>query len=100
MALLAIYAAADRTPPAGLRSAPWWAWLGGFYGAAFVSALAYAAPRLGLAQTLTLAIASQVAAALVLDHFGLLGLKETPISALRIAGVLLVLAGVVLVRRG
>ncbi|HWU73528.1 MAG TPA: DMT family transporter, partial [Sphingomonas sp.] len=90
----------DRTPPAALRGAPAWAWAGGFYGACFVAAMAYAAPRLGLATTLTIAIATQLATALVLDHFGLLGLKVAPISLGKIAGVVLVLAGVVLVRRG
>jgi K+-transporting ATPase A subunit len=38
--------------------------------------------------------------ALVLDHFGLLGLKVTPVSLGRIAGVACVLGGIVLVRRG
>lgn len=94
------WAAFDRTPPSALRGAPVWAWIGGLYGACFVAAMAYAAPRLGLATTLTVAIASQLATALVLDHFGLLGLKVEPVSLGRIAGVVLVLAGIVLVRRG
>ena len=94
------WAAIDRTAPTALRGAPAWAWAGGLYGACFVAAMAYAAPRLGLATTLTIAIASQLATALLLDHFGLLGLKEAPISLGKVAGVVLVLAGVVLVRRG
>ena len=94
------WAAMDRTAPSALRGAPAWAWAGGLYGACFVAAMAYAAPRLGLATTLTIAIASQLATALLLDHFGLLGLKVAPISLGKIAGVVLVLAGVVLVRRG
>ena len=94
------WAAIDRTSPTALRGAPVWAWAGGLYGACFVAAMAYAAPRLGLATTLTIAIATQLATALVLDHFGLLGLKVAPISLWKVAGVVLVLAGVVLVRRG
>jgi len=94
------WVAIDRTSPATLRGAPVWAWVGGLYGACFVAAMAYAAPRLGLATTLTIAIATQLATALVLDHFGLLGLKVAPISLWKVAGVVLVLAGVVLVRRG
>jgi transporter family-2 protein len=94
------WAAIDRTAPSALRGAPAWAWIGGLYGACFVAAMAYAAPRLGLATTLTIAIASQLAMALVLDHFGLLGLKVAPVSLGRIAGVALVLAGIVFVRRG
>jgi len=94
------WAAIDRTSLAALRGAPVWAWVGGLYGACFVAAMAFAAPRLGLATTLTVAIATQLATALVLDHFGLLGLKVAPISLWKVAGVVLVLAGVVLVRRG
>jgi transporter family-2 protein len=98
--LLAIWAIFDRTAPAPLRSAPNWAWFGGFYGAGFVVAMAYAAPRLGLATALTVAIASQIGTAIVLDHFGLLGLKAHPVGAVRLAGAAMVLAGAVLVRRG
>jgi len=90
------WAAIDRTSLAALRGAPVWAWVGGLYGACFVAAMAFAAPRLGLATTLTVAIATQLATA----HFGLLGLKVAPISLWKVAGVVLVLAGVVLVRRG
>lgn len=98
--LLAIWAAADRTSWSSLRGAPGWAWFGGLYGACYVAALAYATPRLGLAAALTLAIAAQIATALLLDRYGLLGLKPEPLSAPRLAGAALVIAGVVLVRRG
>lgn len=100
LALLAVWALANRTAPAALRQAPGWTLIGGFYGAAFVAALAYAAPRLGITVALTLAIASQLAAALVLDHFGLLGLRLAPVSAIKLAGVSCMVAGVVLVQRG
>jgi transporter family-2 protein len=97
--LAGAWLATDRTSPTTLHGAPAWAWLGGLYGAVFVAAMAYAAPRLGLATTLTVAIASQLATALVLDHFGLLGLKAIPVSPGRIVGVAIVLVGIVLVRR-
>lgn len=99
-ALLAAWLALDRTPPAALRGAPGWAWFGGFYGAGFVAAMAFAVPRLGLALTLTLAIASQLVAALLLDRFGLLGLPRVALSTPRLLGAGLVVAGVVLSRQG
>ncbi|KQN90442.1 hypothetical protein ASE95_13185 [Sphingomonas sp. Leaf231] len=97
--LLAVWAV-DRTPLSALRSAPWWAWLGGLYGAAFVAALAFAAPRMGIAAALSVAIASQLAAALTLDHFGLLDLPQQPVTVTKLAGIALVLIGVVVFRRG
>jgi transporter family-2 protein len=98
--LLAIWLAVDRTPPPAFRSVPAWGWAGGFYGAAFVTAVAFAAPRLGLATTLTVAIATQVATALVLDHVGGLGLKVDPVTWPKLAGAALMLVGVVIIRRG
>ena len=98
--LLAAWLAIGRPAEAGLRAAPAWAWLGGLYGACFVAALAFAVPRLGLAVTLTVAIASQLGAALLLDRTGALGLQATPLSLPRVGGVALVIAGVLLMRRG
>lgn len=98
--LLVAWLATGRPATGSLRDAPAWAWAGGFYGACFVAALAFAVPRLGLASTLTLAIASQVVAALLLDRWGALGLSPTPIGFGRLAGVALVITGAVLVRRG
>ena len=100
VALLALWLAADRTPAAGLRGVPWWAWTGGLYGVVYVSISAFAAPRLGLASMLTIAIAAQLIAALTIDHFGWLRLAQSPISLVKVMGVVLVLGGVVLVRRG
>lgn len=97
--LLAIWSLYDRTPLATVRQAPPWAWIGGLYGVTFVFAVAYATPRLGLAVTLTIAIASQLALAVALDHFGLLGLKAMPVTGTKLMGVALVVAGVLLVRR-
>ncbi len=97
--LAVAWAAFDRTAPAALKGVPSWAWLGGLYGAGFVAAMAYAAPRLGLATALTVAIASQLATALLLDHFGLLGLKTEPVTLPRLLGAALVIGGVVLMRR-
>jgi transporter family-2 protein len=61
---------------------------------------AFGAPRIGVGPLLTAAIAGQLVGAVVLDHFGLLGLARQPVSMEKIAGVALVLLGAWLVRRG
>ncbi len=100
VALFATWLASGNRPAASaFAGLPWYAWVGGLYGAVFVGAAAFAAPRIGLASLVTIGIAGQIAAALWLDHYGALGLPREPISLGRIIGVLLVLAGVVLVRR-
>jgi transporter family-2 protein len=101
VALLAAWlASANRPAPAVFSALPWYAWLGGLYGACFIAAGVYATPRIGLASMITISVAGQVAMALWLDHLGAFGLAREPASPLRVAGVLLVIVGVVLVRRG
>lgn len=83
--------------PGALASTPWWAWLGGVFGAFVVTMSIFLAPRLG---ALTLAIAvicGQVITSLVLDREGWLGYPRVPISSSRAAGTLLMLLGVILV---
>jgi transporter family-2 protein len=82
-----------------LRDVPWYAWAGGFYGAFFVAVGAFAAPRLGIASLITIAVAGQMIAALAIDHYGAFGLDRAPITPGRLLGIALVIAGVVLVRR-
>ena len=100
VALLIVWAATSTRPrAAAFASLPWYAWVGGVYGAVFVGVAAYAAPRIGVASLITIGIAGQIAMALLLDHVGALGLAREPINLGRIAGALLVIAGVLLVRR-
>lgn len=100
-ALLLVWLGSGNRPGAApFASLPWYAWVGGVYGAIYVTVAAFAAPRLGLASLITIGIAGQILAALLLDHIGGLGLTREPISLTKVGGALLVIAGVVLVRRG
>jgi transporter family-2 protein len=95
-----VAASSGRLLAPELRGVPWYAWVGGLYGAFFVVIAAFAAPRIGVGSLVTAAIAGQLLAALVLDHFGLLGLPRQLVTLERVAGVVLVLVGAALVRRG
>ncbi|WP_396595313.1 DMT family transporter [Brevundimonas sp. R86498] len=101
-AALGLLALALQTRPdvTAMRGLPAYAWVGGLYGAVFVVAAAWAVPRLGVATTITLMVAGQLMLSLVLDHFGALGVPRNPVSLTRLAGVALVIGGVLLVRRG
>ena len=88
-----------RPDVGAMKALPWWAWMGGLYGCAFVVSAAWGVPRLGVATTITVMIAGQLLLSLALDHFGALGDEKQPLSLGRIAGVALVIGGVVLVRR-
>lgn len=82
-----------------LASSPWWVWVGGLLGAVFVTAAATLAPRLGAATFISLSIAGQVLVSILLDQFGLVGFAQRPATPMRILGALLLVAGVLLVRK-
>ncbi len=84
--------------PDRLAGAPWWIWVGGLLGAFYVLGSVVTAPRLGAATLVALILAGQATASLLVDHFGWVGFPENPVSPGRIAGLLLVAAGVALVR--
>lgn len=91
----------SRVPLPGLSSAatqPWWLWCGGALGAFFVAVTIFLAPRLGATNMLAWLLAGQMLAALLLDHFGLLGYPLHSLSIGRLAGVVLLVAGVLLIR--
>jgi transporter family-2 protein len=83
---------------ARLGDAPWWVWIGGALGAFYVAASIVTAPKLGAAQLVALVVAGQALASLVVDQFGWVGFEAKPISAGRAIGMVLVGAGVALVR--
>ena len=57
------------------------------------------APRLGVAMTFSLIVLGQMLITLVIDHFGLLGVPVQQVTLSRVAGILLVIGGVVLIRK-
>jgi bacterial/archaeal transporter family-2 protein len=81
-----------------LFQAPWWAWIGGILGACYLWIALMLAPRLGAAVLVSLVVAGQLLASLLLDHYGLLGFPQHPASLPRTLGVVFLFLGVVLIR--
>ena len=97
--IVAVIALGERVPSWKTAvDVPWYAWSGGVFGAAFILLAILLLPSLGAATLFALVIAGQVLAAVTLDHFGALGLTPHPIGAARLAGAVLLIAGVVLIR--
>ncbi len=80
------------------RPNPWWMWIGGFLGAAFVFGNAFLAPIIGTGLTVMVVLVGLMIGSLVIDHFGLLGARRRPLTALQAAGLLCMIAGVALIR--
>jgi transporter family-2 protein len=78
---------------------PWWIWIGGIMGALYVFAIASITRHLGVALMFGSIVAGQLLAGMLIDHYGLF---NTPVQALtpsRAAGALLLIAGLILIRR-
>ena len=96
--ILTVISRAPLPSFANLAPHPWWYWLGGLCGAFFVLSSVLLIRDLGAAVFFSCVVAGQLLTAVALDHFGVLGVPEHPLSLLRLCGVILLCAGTVLIR--
>ncbi len=100
--LLFIYLLASKWRPSMVQQweqPPHYVWFGGLLGAFYVTLIVVFVPKLGVALTFSLIIFGQMILSILMDHFGWMALPVHPVSTGRIIGVLLLTAGVIMVRR-
>jgi bacterial/archaeal transporter family-2 protein len=78
---------------------PWWALIGGLLGAVYVFVALEAVRTLGASGLTAVVITGQLAISVAIDRFGLLGVAKQHVGAQRIFGLVLLIAGVLLVVR-
>jgi transporter family-2 protein len=83
----------------GMRGAPTYAWAGGLLGAFYVTVIVLAFPKLGPGLTFGLVVAGQLLLSMLMEHYQFMGAQAQPISLGRIAGLLLIVAGVVIMKK-
>jgi transporter family-2 protein len=83
----------------GIKDAPNYIWIGGLLGAFYVTAIVLAFPILGPGLTFGLIVAGQMITSVVLEHNNILVAQQNPISYMKIVGIALVIAGVVIIRK-
>lgn len=81
------------------RSVPTCAWSAGVFGLVIIGAISWSVSRLGVVRGLLLVTVFQFLVSAGIDRFGLLGAQVQPLTAARIAGMVLVVAGGWLVLR-
>lgn len=79
--------------------APWWAWIGGLLGAAYVIAMLMFAERLGAAVFTGVTVTAGLLASLALDHYGLVGFQQHPLNVWRALGAALMVGGLGLISK-
>jgi transporter family-2 protein len=82
-----------------MQSAPLWAYLGGALGVSFVLGSIIAIPRVGVVVVICAAILGQMVGSYLADSFGWFGVERVPFNPVRLAGMALLVAGVLLVQR-
>lgn len=83
---------------AGVAATPWWGWLGGLFGAAYLTVAVMLAPRLGGATFLACVVAGQMLVSALCDQFGWVGFPVRRLSAEGVLALLLIVAGVLLLQ--
>lgn len=85
--------------PNSFVTTPWWAWLGGIFGAFNIAMSTFLAPKLGALLLAISIVSGQVIASLVLDQNGWLGYSKVEITLNRVLGALFLIAGMFLVAK-
>ena len=70
--------------------------IGGLIVVFYVTSATLLAPRIGVANFIFLAVTAQIFSSLAIDHFGLFGAMQRPVSASKLMGAVLLLGGLVL----
>lgn len=96
LVLLAIYRGENI---GNWRTLPLWTYIVGAFGVLLFVTINYTIPRLGTTAAISLIIMGQLTAGALIDQFGLFGVAVQPISTMKVAGLMLLLAGSYLVIR-
>jgi len=99
LALILVQLSVGNPTPSleSVRQISWWKWTGGLIGACYVTTVIVTITKIGPGNLLSLSVAGQLIAAIVLDHYGLLGFTPHPANTWRLLGVALIIGGVILV---
>lgn len=84
---------------AGVKEAPAYAWVGGLLGAFYVTVIILAFPKLGPGLTFGLVVAGQMIVSVLLEHYNILVTQQNPVNYMKILGITLVIAGVIILRK-
>ncbi|WP_342532487.1 DMT family transporter [Lysinibacillus sp. FSL K6-0057] len=80
------------------HSAPWWIWIGGILGGSYVLINVFLVNQIGNGQTVVLVLFGQITGSLLVEQFGLFNSIKNRIEPLQIIGLMVMIAGVFLIR--
>ncbi|MBD1262164.1 DMT family transporter [Maribacter polysiphoniae] len=83
----------------GIKDAPTYAWIGGILGAFYVTIIVLAFPKIGPGLTFGLVVTGQLLISMLMEHFYIMGAQQIPISIGRIVGMILIIGGVIIMKK-
>ena len=87
-----------KTRKAFTTSAPWWMWMGGILGAVIVYGNAWLIPLIGVSAFMMALLIGQLLLSLLMERQGWLGAPKKHISWTQYAGIIIMLAGVFMIK--
>jgi len=99
LAVIAALAKGGWGQIADARGLSWYYLIGGLLGAAYVTSVLVTVRSLGAGGVVVATVAGQLAIGVVVDQFGWLGVEKQPVTAAKVAGIVLLAAGTYLVVR-
>jgi len=102
MALIALYLAVHSDVPRIPTETriPWYLFTGGIIGVVFITAAILLVPHIGPGNFVAASVVGQLTVALIMDHWGILGVSQQTLSPARVLGAVLLIAGTLLIQRG
>lgn len=97
--ILYILVSRQQVSWSGIKEAPAWTWAGGLLGAFYVTVIVLAFPKLGPGLTFGLVVAGQMLLSLLLEHFNILVAQQSPLNFMKLLGIGLIVAGVIVIRK-
>jgi len=99
LALLLIFSRQSIPAMGTYQEVNWYKFTGGLLGAFVVFVALISVQKIGASNMFILIIAGQLLTAVLMDHFGIFGMKLSPVNLQKTIGILLVVAGAYLVNR-
>lgn len=99
LAVMLLFTKETFPPLAQYSQVGWYKYTGGLLGAFVVTVTLVAVSRIGAANMFVLIVAGQLVTAVLMDHFGVLGMRPNPVSLQKFIGILLLVGGAWLVNK-
>jgi transporter family-2 protein len=99
VSLIAVAATGQARSLALVAAQPLWLLLAGVLMAFYLLSITWIAPRFGVGNAVFCVLLGQMVAAALIDHFGLFGARVVTLNGQRLAGILAMAGGLLLIQR-